>query len=53
VFTPSEDVVIPASGEVPWPGRTAPVTVQHTGTPDADHVRRELVKDAVGDGRRG
>jgi short-subunit dehydrogenase len=53
VFTPSEDVVIPASGEVPWPGRTSPVTVQRTGRPDADHAGRELVKDALGDGRHG
>jgi NAD(P)-dependent dehydrogenase (short-subunit alcohol dehydrogenase family) len=53
VFTPSEDVVIPTSGEVPWPGRTAPVTVQHAGAPDADHAGRERVKDAIGGGRHG
>ena len=53
VFTPSEDVVIPADGPVPWPGRTSPVTVKHTGPPDADHVGRELVRDAIGDGRDG
>jgi hypothetical protein len=51
VFTPSEDVVIPAEGEVPWPGRNAPVTVQHTGAPDAADERRELLRDAAGDGR--
>ena len=53
VFTPSEDVVVPAEGEVPWPGRTAPVTALHAGRPDADHAARELVADAAGDGRRG
>ena len=53
VFTPSEDVVIPAAGEVPWPGRDAPVTVQHTGSPNGEHARRELLQDVVGDGRRG
>jgi NAD(P)-dependent dehydrogenase (short-subunit alcohol dehydrogenase family) len=53
VFTPSEDVVIPTEGEVPWPGREAPVTVQHTGRPDDAHARRELLHDAAGDGRRG
>ena len=53
VFTASEDVVIPAEGEVPWPGRTSPVTVLHTGPPDGDHAARELVADAAGDGRRG
>jgi NAD(P)-dependent dehydrogenase (short-subunit alcohol dehydrogenase family) len=52
VFTPSEDVVVPAEGEVPWPGRTSPVTVLHTGRADADHAGRERVRDAVGDGRR-
>jgi NAD(P)-dependent dehydrogenase (short-subunit alcohol dehydrogenase family) len=52
VFTPSEDVVVPAEGELPWPGRTSPVTVQRTGTPDADHAGRELVDDVAGDGRR-
>ncbi len=52
VFTPSEDVVIPADGEVPWPGRDSPVAVQRTGRPDADHERRELLHEAAGDGRR-
>jgi hypothetical protein len=52
VFTPSEDVVVPAEGEIPWPGRTSPVTVQRTGGPDAGHERRELLEDALGDGRR-
>jgi NAD(P)-dependent dehydrogenase (short-subunit alcohol dehydrogenase family) len=51
VFTPSEDVVLPADGPVPWPGRTAPVTVLHAGTPDDDHAGCELVRDAAGDGR--
>ena len=53
VFTPSEDVVVPAEGEVPWPGRTSPVAVQHTGPPDADNERRELLHEIAGDGRRG
>jgi NAD(P)-dependent dehydrogenase (short-subunit alcohol dehydrogenase family) len=53
VFTPSEDVVVPAEGEVPWPGRNSPVTVQHTGGPDDGHARRELLHDVAGDGRRG
>jgi NAD(P)-dependent dehydrogenase (short-subunit alcohol dehydrogenase family) len=53
VFTPSEDVVIPTQGEVPWPGRDAPVTVQHTGPPDDEHGRRELLHDVAGDGRHG
>jgi hypothetical protein len=53
VFTPSEDVAVPAEGEVPWPGRNSPVTVQHTGGPDDDHAGRELLHDAVGDGRHG
>jgi NAD(P)-dependent dehydrogenase (short-subunit alcohol dehydrogenase family) len=53
VFTPSEDVVVPAEGELPWPGRTSPVAVLHTGAPDADHAGRELVQDALGDGRHG
>jgi hypothetical protein len=53
VFTPSEDVVIPTQGEVPWPGRDAPVTVQHTGLPDDEHGRRELLHDVAGDGRHG
>jgi hypothetical protein len=53
VFTPSEDVVVPAEGEIPWPGRTSPVTVQRTGRPDAGHAGRERVQDAIGDGRHG
>jgi hypothetical protein len=52
VFTPSEDVVVPAQGEVAWPGRNSPVAVQRTGAPDAGHAGRELLREVAGDGRR-
>ena len=51
-LTPSEDVVIPAGGEVPWPGRDSPVAVQRTGRPDADHDGANCCHEAAGDGRR-
>jgi NAD(P)-dependent dehydrogenase (short-subunit alcohol dehydrogenase family) len=43
VFTPSEDVVVPVEGEVPWPGPTSPVSAMHAGEAVAGRRPHEQV----------